>query len=161
MNKLKLRDEFEEIIKNYRASQRSQVILQQARIALFDGPSASGRNTIISELVKIGRYHQVVSDTTRLPRINDGLHEQDGREYWFKAEEAFLEGLKQGAYVEAAIIHDQQVSGVSVAEVERAQVNDKTTALRPSIGITQVSHVSLSYPRASMSGNLAYEPVVA
>ncbi|MFO0971139.1 MAG: hypothetical protein U0520_02190 [Candidatus Saccharimonadales bacterium] len=125
MNYLQLRKDFENILQSYQASEASQQVLKQSKIALFDGPSASGRNTITVELVKTGRYHQIVSDTTRLPRTNNGITEQDGVEYWFKTEREFLEGLEKGLYIEAAIIHNQQVSGVSVAEVERAHASGK------------------------------------
>lgn len=123
---LRLKSQFQKVISNYQASQQAQELLAQARIALFDGPSASGRNTIIAELLKTGKYQQIISDTTRPRRSNNGILEQNGVEYWFKSEEDFLDGLKNGAYIEAAIIHDQQVSGVSVREIERIGASNTT-----------------------------------
>lgn len=122
---LRLKNDFQEILKTYEASKESQQLLTKARVALFDGPSASGRNTIIYNLVMTGRYQQTISDTTRPIRSNNGVLEQNGVEYWFKTEEEFLEGLKAGSYIEAAVIHDQQVSGVNVAEIARATKSDK------------------------------------
>jgi guanylate kinase len=89
------------------------------------GPTSSGKNTIIDELLKTGNYHQIVSDTTRKPRENKGVLEQNGREYWFRSEEEVLEDLRQGEFLEAAIIHDQQVSGISIRELERAAQEHK------------------------------------
>lgn len=122
---LRLKNDFLKILKTYEASKESQQLLAKARVALFDGPSASGRNTIIYNLVKTGRYQQTISDTTRAIRSNNGVLEQNGVEYWFKTEEEFLEGLKAGSYIEAAVIHDQQVSGVNFAEIARATKSDK------------------------------------
>jgi len=89
-------------------------------------PSSIGRNTLIRELQKTGEYHFIVSDTTRKPRVNDGILEKNGREYWFRSEEEMLNELKAGLFLEAAIIHNQQVSGISIRELEQAHVEGKT-----------------------------------
>jgi guanylate kinase len=122
-NILRNKGQFESILGNYQPSNHVVEILSKASVVLLDGPSGSGRNTIINHLVGAGGYQQVVSDTTRLPRSNNGVLEQHGVEYWFKSEEEFLAGLQEGAYIEAAIIHNQQVSGVSIKEIERALKN--------------------------------------
>lgn len=124
-NKLHKLSEFQAILRNYRMSQETQKILDATKLALFVAPTSSGRNTIFRELLKTGLYHYVVSDTTRQPRTNDGVPEQNGVEYWFKSEGEVLAGLKAGAYVEAAIIHNQQVSGISIKELKKAQTSNK------------------------------------
>jgi guanylate kinase len=52
--------------------------------------------------------------------MNNGVLEQDGREYWFRTEHQILEDLEAGAFLEAAIIHNQQVSGTSIRELQAA-----------------------------------------
>ena len=52
--------------------------------------------------------------------MRDGQLEENGRHYFFRTEDDFLKDLKNGEYVEAEIIHDQQVSGTSVREVQVA-----------------------------------------
>ena len=89
-------------------------------------PTATGRNTIIHELEKLGNYHFIVSDTTRQPRINNGIPEENGREYWFHTEDEMLGMLRQGELIEAAIVHGQQVSGISVRELAAAQKSGST-----------------------------------
>lgn len=121
MNKLDHIAEFKEILAGYDASEETKNVVQRVQFVALAAISSSGRNTMIRELIKTGKYHFIVSDTTRKPRVNDGVLEQDGREYWFKTEEQFLDGLKRGEYVEAAIIHNQQVSGVSVRELKDAE----------------------------------------
>jgi len=125
MNELQHRDEFTEILANYQLSDSAKKSLLRIKLVLLVGPSSSGRNTIISELLKSGKYHYIVSDTTRKPRENNGVLEQNGREYWFRTEEELLADLQKGEFLEAAIIHDQQVSGISMRELEVAAAEGK------------------------------------
>jgi len=118
---LKHLDEFERVLENYTPSKHSLQILNSLPLVLLAGPTTAGRNTLINILVETGRYHYVVSDTTRPKRTNNGILERDGVEYWFKSEDEVLEGLKNGDYIEAAIIHQQQVSGQNIAQIEAAQ----------------------------------------
>lgn len=125
VNRLVRIAEFRQILDGYKPSEESIELLAKIPFVLLVGPTASGRNTLINLLIGTGRYHYNVSDTTRKPRFNNGVLEQDGVEYWFKTEEEFLDGLKKGNYLEAAIIHNQQVSGMSVAELKRAHDSGK------------------------------------
>lgn len=124
--KLDHKPEFEALLKNYQPSQQAIEILKETRVVALNGPSSTGRNTVIRELLKTGDYHFIVSDTTRPRRYNDGVLEQDGREYYFRKELDFLGDLKNGRFIEAEIIHNQQVSGVSIREVEKARDLNKT-----------------------------------
>jgi guanylate kinase len=119
-NKLKHLDEFKAVLSDYHLSARGQKALAEIQLVILVGPTAAGRNTIINALVKTGQYHFIVSDTTRQPRINNGVQEQNGVEYWFRSEEDMLADLRVGEFLEAAIIHNQQVSGISLRELESA-----------------------------------------
>lgn len=120
-NKLKYLTEFIDLLSRYQTSDHSKQILAGTNLVLMVAPSAAGRNTIIQELLKSGKYHFVVSDTTRHPRENNGNLEHNGREYWFRPEEEVLADVKAGNFLEAAVIHGQQVSGISVRELVRAR----------------------------------------
>lgn len=120
MNSLKYRAEFEGVLANYHISTQGKKILAKLKLVILCGPSASGRNTIISQLLKRGGYSFIVSDTTRKPREDNGLLEQDGVNYWFRSELEMLAELKAGDFLEAEIIHKQQVSGISLRELRRA-----------------------------------------
>ena len=120
MNTLRHADEFRTILSTYAMSDESRQLLSQTKFVMLSAISASGRNTIIEELLKTGQFYPVVSDTTREKRINDGVEEENGKQYWFRSEEEVLEGLHNGRYIEAALIHDQQVSGLSIEEFEKA-----------------------------------------
>lgn len=145
-NKLDKLDEFKTLLENYRPSGDSLTLLQDIPFVLLVGPTAAGRNTLINLLVDTGRYHYNVSDTTRKPRTNNGILEQNGVEYWFKDEETFLQGLRDGAYLEAAVIHNQQVSGMSIAELKRAHDSGKIAINE--IEVDGAAHVHTYKPNA-------------
>ena len=117
--------QFREALKDYKVSEGGRQALEGLRFVAVIGPSSSGRNTVIRELVKTGRYHYVVSDTTRPPRTNDGKMEQNGIEYYFRSEEEMLDDLKNGRFLEAELIHNQQVSGISLRELQKAKQENK------------------------------------
>lgn len=125
INKLTRLAEFQKILSGYRISDDSKKILDQTNLMLFAAATSAGRNRIFRELLKTGRYHYIVSDTTRKPRVNNGVLEQNGVEYWFKTEDEMIENLEAGKMLEAAIIHNQQVSGISIAELKKAQEDGK------------------------------------
>ncbi|MBC7581685.1 hypothetical protein H7097_02330 [Aeromicrobium sp.] len=126
MNELKQIDLFRKVLTNYQLSDSAKATLSATKIVLLVGPTSSGRNTIIGELVKSGGYHYVVSDTTREIRVKDGVPtELNGREYWFRREDDVLADLQKGEFIEAAIIHEQQVSGPSIREIEAAHKADQ------------------------------------
>ncbi len=122
---LERRPEFEAILHDYRPSPDTIATLAHTKLVTLTAPSATGRNSIIDELIKTGRYHFIISDTTRQPRMNKGVWEQSGREYFFRTEQEMLTDLNEGAFIEAELIHNQQVSGISVREVERAYSTHK------------------------------------
>lgn len=120
MNKLLHLREFEDILDDYKISENSIRTLKQTNLVLLVAPTSAGRNTIIRELLKTGDYSYIISDTTRKPRVNDEILERSGVEYWFRDEKEMLEDLREGKYLEAAIIHRQQVSGISIRELDKA-----------------------------------------
>lgn len=122
---LGLRAEFEAVIDSYQPSSHARQVASDVTLAVMSGPTAAGRNTIIWSLLKTGKYYFIVSDTTRPKRTNDGVPEQNGKEYWFRTEQEVLDDLKAGEFLEAELIHNQQVSGISIRELERARNEHK------------------------------------
>ena len=120
MNELKYLDEFQTLLSDYKLSKQALQALSQTRLVLLVAPTSSGRNRLIRELMKTDDYYYIVSDTTRQPRSNDGVMEQSGVEYWFRDEADVLDDIRGGKYLEAAVIHKQQVSGISVRELKLA-----------------------------------------
>jgi guanylate kinase len=122
---LKNIEQFREVLKSYAPSERAIKAIREIPIALFTGVSGAGRNTIINHLVETGRYRFMVSDTTRPPKVRDGQLEQDGVHYHFRSEEDVLQDLRNGEFLEAEVIHNQQVSGISIRELEEGGSSGK------------------------------------
>jgi len=138
---LALLGEFEDVLASYQPSEHARGIINDVTFAVLTGPSGAGRNTIIKELVKTERYHFVVSTTTRPMRSNNGIPEVNGREYWFKTEQEVLDDLKAGEFLEAEVVHGQQVSGIGIEELERARLEQRTAITDVDIaGIANVLH---------------------
>jgi guanylate kinase len=125
---------FDEALKNYHIGESAGRTLHETRFAVMLGPTSSGRNTIIERLVATGNYHFIISDTTRPPRVNNGVLEQDGVQYWFRAEDDMLADIQAGKFLEAEVIHRQQVSGISIRELEKAQANHRIAITDIDIG---------------------------
>lgn len=126
MNQLRNIDAFRAVLARYQLSAAARDTLARTKLALLVGPTSSGRNAIIEGLMKTSAYHFIVTDNTREIRTKDGLAiEENGREYWFRSEEEVLEDLRNGAFLEAAIIHNQQVCGMSVREIEKAYHSER------------------------------------
>jgi guanylate kinase len=122
---LELRAEFEEALKNYRMNPAAKETLQKTPLVILNGPFATGRNTIIRQLVETGNYYFIVSDTTRPQRYNDGVLETNGVEYFFRTEAEMLSDVRRGEFLEAELIHNQQVSGQSIRELKKAHDQGK------------------------------------
>jgi guanylate kinase len=134
MNELAHIAEFRSVLDGYNLSNRARAILKQTKLVILTAASASGRNTIIGELLRTDEYYFIVSDTTRQPRKNNGLLEVHGREYWIRTEQAILDDLKRGEFLEAEVIHGQQVSGISIRELEAANASNKIAVADVDIG---------------------------
>lgn len=128
------KEAFKAALADYQISERAQKVLADTKLVLLLAATASGRNTIIDQLVKSGDYHFIVSDTTRPKRINNGVPEQNGREYWFRSEEDMLTDVQQGEFLEAELIHEQQVSGISIRELEKATIENKVAITEVDLG---------------------------
>lgn len=117
--------EFEAALSDYVVSGHATSILKETPLVILLGVFGSGRNSIISELVKGGKYHFIVSDTTRPPKVRNGQLEQDGVHYFFRKEEDVLADILSGEFLEAEVIHNQQVSGTSIRELRKAHQSGK------------------------------------
>jgi guanylate kinase len=110
---------FEEALENYEVSPHARTVLAKTPFVALSGIAGGGRNTVIRVLVEKYNYIFAVSDTTRPPKFRDGRMEENGIDYFFRSEEDMLHDIKNGEFIEAEVIHNQQVSGTSIREIER------------------------------------------
>ncbi len=116
---------FEQALENYAVSGHARSVLASTPFVVLSGLAGGGRNTAIRLLAERYNYVFVISDTTRPPKFRDGRMEQDGVDYYFRDEADMLHDIQQGEFVEAEIIHAQQVSGTSIREIQRVAATGK------------------------------------
>lgn len=123
--KLEHKAAFEEALEEYTVSEHGRRVLSATPFVALSGVAGGGRNTVIRELVEKYNFIFAVSDTTRPPKLRDGRMEENGINYYFRTEEEMLRDIQAGEYIEAELIHNQQVSGTSIREIERVAVTKK------------------------------------
>lgn len=111
-------------IDQYEPSAATIELVKSTPILLLVGVSGAGKGSIWNKLLYSGRYHNIVSHTTRQPRENDGVMERDGREYHFIDAAEAGRMLDTGAYVEAKF-YSGNIYGTSAAEIQRAHDEGK------------------------------------
>lgn len=113
------------LIANYHPSQKAIETLRHQKLVIFAGTAGAGKNTIMNELLKSGKYHDIITSTTRQPRENNGIMERDGIDYHFLTTDQAIEKLMAGDYIEVAPVHEK-INGVLISEIEVAQQSGKT-----------------------------------
>ena len=116
--------EIQQRIDTYEISDEVKEIVRSTPIVLLVGVSGAGKDSIKHRLLDTGEYHHIVSHTTRTPRENNGVLEQDGIDYHFITREESLKMLDAQEYIEAKI-YSGNIYGTSVAEIEKARDNHK------------------------------------
>lgn len=108
-----------QLIEHYSPPKAAVEVIKDTKIALLVGISGAGKDTIKRELLKRPHFGEIVSHTTRAPRSNEGVLEQDGVDYHFISEEKARLMLEMGEFVEAKFVHGT-VYGTTISEVKRA-----------------------------------------
>ena len=110
---------------DYSPSDTVKNLVRNARILFIVGPSGTGKNTVIEKLSKDSRFHEIITATTRSPRLNHGVMEKDGEIYHFVSVKEFEEMVKKGELVEYAFVHNQNYYGTPVKEFEISNRENK------------------------------------
>jgi guanylate kinase len=103
----------------YQPAASTAELIKKTPILLLVGPTGAGKDTLKDKLLAEGNYHHIISHTTRPPRINHGIIEQDGREYHFIDMDTAAKMLDDHALIEAKI-YSGNLYGTSIAEIQAA-----------------------------------------
>jgi len=103
----------------YRPSADTVKLIKSTPILLLVGPTGAGKDSLKERLLETDKYHHIISHTTRPPRINHGIIEQDGREYHFINQAKAEKMLDKQAFVEAKI-YSGNLYGTSASEIRAA-----------------------------------------
>jgi guanylate kinase len=109
---------------SYQPSAATIELIRQTPILLLVGPTGAGKDSVKQKLLETGNFHHIISHTTRPPRINHGVLEQDGREYHFIDYTQAGQMLDNQAFVEAKT-YSGNLYGTSVAEIQTAHDEDR------------------------------------
>lgn len=112
------------LIQNYTPSEKTRAVVAETKIALLVGISGAGKETIKQSLLIQPGFGEIISHTTRQPRENDGVREQDGVDYHFIDSETAHEMLRSGEFLEAKLVRDvfYGTSATAVANAGRSGV---------------------------------------
>lgn len=110
--------EVKELVVDYQPSEFSLKGLQDMKFLFMVGIASAGKDTLQGELLKDDRYEKIITSVTRKPRMNNGIMEQNGREYNFLSYDDALNKLKNHHYIEVALVHGE-IYGATVGEMRR------------------------------------------
>ncbi len=113
------------LLSSYQPSPYALELIRSTPILFLVGTFGAGKSHLKEELLRTGKYHHIVSHTTRSPRINHGVPEQNGREYYFVDMSIMRKMLEKQALVEAKLVHKSNIYGTSVAEIQKAHDEHK------------------------------------
>jgi guanylate kinase len=113
----------EDKIKVYQTPPSAEELVRQTKIVLLVGIAGAGKDTIKKRLLESGKYHDIVSHTTRPPRVNNDTLEQPGVHYHFISLEDAEQMVDEYKFIEVKFVHGT-VYGTSVQSLEEAKIND-------------------------------------
>lgn len=90
----------EDLARNYQVNSEIVEVLKQSKIVFLVGIMASGKDAIQKSLVSQGNYKTIITHTTRQPRYNEGVLEQDGVDYHFVDRDTMADYLNEHKLVE-------------------------------------------------------------
>ncbi|MDB5164804.1 MAG: guanylate kinase [Candidatus Saccharibacteria bacterium] len=111
-------------LQSYIPSDAAVKLIKATPILLLVGPTGAGKDSLKEKLLETNQYHHLISHTTRPPRVNQGVSEQDGREYHFITMAQAEQMLDEQAFVEAKM-YSGHLYGTSVAEIQTAHDDHK------------------------------------
>ncbi len=109
-----------EQIAHYHMTEAVQQLVKDTRLLLISSVVGGGKDTVVKELLKGEGFHRIISHTTRQPRSNHGVLEQDGLDYFFINNDQARQLLDNGEFVEAKYVHGN-VYGTSAAQIKAAK----------------------------------------
>ena len=107
-----------QLINDYQTPASAIERLRDVKAVILTGITAAGKNTIINDILADDRFVSVVTSTTRLPRENNGVMEENGVDYHFLTQDEAIEKIHAGEYIEVANVHGK-IYGSLVSEYER------------------------------------------
>ena len=103
-------------------------IVRDTQLLIIAGVVCAGKNTVIDRLVAAEQYHRIVTYTTRAPRKNHGVLEQNGDDYHFIDTAELRRMVENQEFIEFKHTHGNYY-GTGVAELEKARTQHKVPVM--------------------------------
>ena len=111
-------------VQQYTPNNQTIELIKRTKIVLLVGISGAGKDTVKRRLLQSDDYRDIVSYTTRAPRQNEGVWEQDGTDYFFIDEIQAQTMLEKQQFVEAKFVHGT-IYGTAVSQIEAINEQQK------------------------------------
>lgn len=107
--------EYQEFLDSYHPSAQVVYDFARSRFGTLDGPTGAGKDTLRNALIAAypAVYKKILSTTSRPLRPG----ETDGVEYRFRDLQYIDTGLRERRFLQAEMIHNQQVSGLDFGDI--------------------------------------------
>lgn len=124
LNEGEIKVTIEEMVKNYKPGDRAKEVVEKSSTIMLVGITGAGKDTVQARILESPDYHKMITYTTRAPRYNDGILEQDGREYHFVTKDEMYELLDTKQMIEVNKYGDQ-FYGSSIREFDLSNQTGK------------------------------------
>lgn len=131
-------NDYKNIIDAYHPGAQTVYDFARSRFAVIAGPTGAGKDTIRNELAKSPQFINILSTTSRPLRPG----EQEGVEYHFRDLKFFDQGFEEKRFLQAAVVHNQQISCLDIAEINK--LNESQIGLSILIVQTEIQLRSLN-----------------
>lgn len=125
-------NEYKEFLEGYQPSADTVYKFARSNFGVIAGPTGVGKDTLRNQLTVNPEFTPILSTTTRPSRSG----EADGVQYHFRDIKFIDEGFEERRFLQAEVVHDQQVSCLDITEIEK--LNDQQVGLSILIVQTEV-----------------------
>ena len=108
--------EYKQILASYHPNGKVVFDFAKSRFGTLDGPTGAGKDTLRSKLLAdFPDLYSIVLSTTSRP-LREG--EADGVQYHFRDLDFMQSGLDERRFLQAELLHMQQISGLDFGDIE-------------------------------------------
>lgn len=112
--------DYKNIIDGYHPGAQTVYEFARSRFAVIAGPTGAGKDTLRNALVASSPNFISILSTTSRP-LRPG--EQEGVEYHFRDLKFINQGFSEKRFLQAALVHNQQIACLDLAEIHRLNEN--------------------------------------
>lgn len=114
-----MNEKIEKLVAEYKPAIETIQKLRKNKIVLISGISGAGKDALKKELLKTKQFRNLVSYTTRPPRVNNGMPEINGVDYHFITEDEAIKMIEDKKFIEVKNVHGT-LYGSAVSELNLA-----------------------------------------